>query len=53
MSEHHVGTVIVLPLGKHPGTVVNQVTAAIGPPVRSDGVNVWIHVQQRLAALPS
>ena len=53
MREHQVDTVIVLPLGKHPETVVNQVTAAIGPPVRSAGVNVWTHVQQRLAALPS
>ena len=53
MREHHVDTVIVLPIGKNPETVVHQVTAAIGPPVRSEGVNVWIDVQQRLAALPS
>ena len=53
MRDHHVGAVVVLPLGKNPAAVVNLVTAAIGPPVRSGGANVWIHVQQRLAALPS
>jgi hypothetical protein len=53
MSEHQVDTVIVLPLGKHPASVVSQVTAAIGPPLRSGGVTVWTHVKQRLAALPS
>jgi hypothetical protein len=50
MREHHVDTVIVLPLGKNPATVVNQVTAAIGPPMRSGGVDVWMHVQHLLAA---
>jgi hypothetical protein len=53
MMQHHVGTVIVLPLGKRPATVIGQVTAAIGPPVRSDGVDVWLHIQQRLAARAS
>ena len=53
MREHDVDTVIVLPLGKHPATVVSQVTAAIGPPVRSGGVTVWTHVKRRLADLPS
>jgi len=51
MRKNHVDTVIVLPLGKHPMKVVGQVTAAIGPPVVTGGVTVWLHVQQRLAAL--
>jgi hypothetical protein len=52
MGAHHVDAVIVLPLGKHPATVVSQVTAALGPPLRSGGVTVWIHVQQRLGLCP-
>jgi hypothetical protein len=53
MMQQHVDTVIVLPVGKHPATVVSEVTAAIGPPVRTDGVAVWLHIQQRLAAVAS
>jgi hypothetical protein len=51
MRNYHVDTVIVLPLGEHPATVVGHVTAAIGPPSPSDGVTAWFHVQQRLAAI--
>jgi hypothetical protein len=53
MRMHDVDAVVVLPLGKHPAAVVSQVTAALGPPLRTGGVTVWIHVQQRLADLPS
>jgi hypothetical protein len=53
MRLHSVDAVIVLPLGKHPDAVVSQVTVALGPPMRSGGVNVWVHVQQRLADLSS
>jgi hypothetical protein len=53
MRINNVDAVIVLPLGKHQAAVVGQVTAALGPPLRSGGVTVWIHVQQRLADLPS
>ena len=51
MAKHHVDVVIVLPLGRHPTKVVRQVTAAIGPPVVTGGVSVWLHVQQRLAGV--
>jgi len=50
MIQNHVGTVVVLPLGKHPATVIGEVTSAIGPPSREGGVDVWLRVQQRLAA---
>ena len=53
MRMHDVESVIVLPLGKHPAAVVSQVTAALGPPLRSGGVTVWIHVQRRLSVAPS
>ena len=51
-ADLHVEAVIVLALGEHPTIVVSHMTAAIGPPVRSDGVTVWFHVQRRLAHLP-
>ncbi len=53
MRLHQVDAVIVLPLGKYPAIVVAEVTEALGPPLRSGGVTVWTHVQQRLAALPT
>jgi hypothetical protein len=39
--------------GFHPdtATVISHVTAAIGPPVETDGVTVWFDVRQRLAAV--
>lgn len=33
----------------HLATLIRQMTAAIGPPVRTGGMTVWFHVQQRLA----
>jgi hypothetical protein len=51
MRNYHVDTVIVLPLGQHPTTVIGHVTAAIGPPSHLGSVSVWFHVQDRLAAL--
>ena len=53
MRMHDVESVIALPLGKHPAAVVSQVAAALGPPMRTGGVAVWIHVQRRLATAPS
>jgi hypothetical protein len=53
MKEHDVDTVIVLPVGKYPGSVIIQVAAAIGRPEKTGGVFVWKHAQQRLAALSS
>jgi hypothetical protein len=50
MRDYQVDTVIVLPLGQDPALVVSHVTAAIGPPSRSDGATGWFHVRQRLAA---
>jgi hypothetical protein len=51
MTKYHVDTVIVLHLGQNPGSVISHVTTAIGRPVRSGGVTVWFHVQNRLATI--
>jgi hypothetical protein len=51
MRRYHVDTVIVLPLGQRPATVVSHVTAAIGRPLRLGGVTVWLHVQQHLSTI--
>ncbi len=48
VRDHNVDTVLVLPIGKNPGAVVKQVTLAIGPPRRLDGVDVWSNVQHRI-----
>ena len=49
MRTYDVGTVIVLPSGRHPGIVIAQLTAAIGRPIHSGGAAVWFHVQRRLS----
>jgi hypothetical protein len=49
--RYRVGTVVVFPLGKHPATVVSQVTKALGPPTHAAGTTVWYHVQHRLAVI--
>lgn len=51
VRDHHVSTVVVLPIGQSPEVVVRQVTAAIGIPRRSGGVDVWPNVQQSLATV--
>ncbi len=48
LHRYHVGTVLFLHLG-HWRPVASSVTSAIGPPVESGGVTVWLHVQQRLS----
>lgn len=52
VRDHHVDTVVALPIGQYPEAVVRQVTAAIGPPRHVDGVDVWSNVQQRLKTVP-
>jgi hypothetical protein len=49
MRSHHIDSIIVLPLGRHPATVVRYVDAAIGPPSASKQGTVWLDVKQRLA----
>lgn len=51
LRRYDVGTVMVVPLGGQPASVVSDVTAAIGPPVELGGVTVWLHVKKRLAAV--
>ena len=53
LHRYHIGSAIVLPLGQRPATVISRITAAIGPPSRSNGVTGWFDVQQRLAGLPA
>ena len=50
LRKYKVGTVVVLPLGVDPQAIVAEVTAAIGPPVRSGGVTLWLRVQDRLSS---
>ena len=51
LLAHQVDEVIALPVGRHPERVVTAVTTAIGPPTRSGGATIWLHVPARLAAL--
>ena len=48
LHEHHVGAVVVLPLGQYPSIVTGALTAAIGPPSHSGDATMWFHVQRRL-----
>ncbi len=48
LRRYHVGTVVVLPLGRSPGIVSGVVTAAIGEPSHQAGATVWLDVQHRL-----
>ena len=50
LRKYDVQTVIVIHLG-NATNVIKHVTAAIGPPVESDGVTVWLHVKDRLATV--
>jgi Bacterial Ig domain len=50
LRNFDVQNVIVLPEGADPGLVIDNVTAAIGCPVQSDGVFVWFHVREHLRA---
>ena len=61
LRKYSVQTVLVVPPGRlpsadtrihmNPTVVTEHVTAALGPPTHVDGVTVWFHVRQRLAAL--
>jgi hypothetical protein len=48
LRHFDVPSVIVVPEGADAGLVISNVTAAIGCPVKSCGVIVWLHVRQRL-----
>ncbi|MGH9081105.1 MAG: hypothetical protein ACRDYE_13735, partial [Acidimicrobiales bacterium] len=48
LHQHHVATVVVLPVGQYPDMVRRVVTAAIGEPSEVDGVAVWYDVPRRL-----
>ena len=52
LRRYHVGTVVVLPLGRSPGIVIGVVTAAIGRPSHRAGATVWFDVQHRLKVDP-
>jgi len=53
MRKYHIDSVITLPLGQRRSTVISNLTAALGPPSRSDsdGVISWFGVQDRLSGL--
>jgi hypothetical protein len=51
LRKYDVQTVIVYKHVGHSATVVTHLTAAIGPPAERDGVAVWFHVKQQLAAV--
>ena len=48
LVRYDVGTVVILPIGKHPDVVRALVTEALGSPSHSGGVTVWYSVQERL-----
>jgi hypothetical protein len=48
LRNFDVQSVVVLPEGADPGLVISNVTAAIGCPVQSGGVFVWLQVKQRM-----
>ena len=53
LRRYGVQAVIVLDQGGRQSLVINHLTTALGPPVSSGGVTVWLHVQQRFAARSS
>ena len=48
VERHDVSTVVVLPVGQHPSTVVTFLTAALGNPSHVKGATVWFDVKHRL-----
>ena len=48
VQKQDVDTVVVLPVGQHPATVVKFLTAAIGEPSHVKGATVWFDVEHRL-----
>ena len=53
LRRYHVGTVVVLPVGHDPATVVAHLSAALGPPEHHAGATVWFDVQDRLGLSPT
>ena len=51
LTRHHVGTVVVLPVGQHSATVTRFLTAAIGQPSHAKGALIWFDVKHRLKAV--
>ena len=48
LEKHNVGTVVVLPVGRNAAIVTHALTATIGAPQQSGGVEVWFDVQHLL-----
>ena len=48
LRRYHVETVVVLPFGHDPATVIAHLEAAIGPPEHHADATVWFGVQDRL-----
>jgi hypothetical protein len=48
LRKYDVQAVIAFPEGARPANAVSYFATAIGCPVESGGVTVWLHVQQRL-----
>ena len=48
VEKHDVSTVVALPVGRHPSTVVTFLTAALGNPSHVKGATVWFDVKHRL-----
>ncbi len=53
VARHHVGTVVMLPVGQQPDMVQKVLAAALGAPVHVDGATAWYHVEQRLRTAPA
>ena len=50
LVRYDVGTVVILPIGKHPAAVRSLVTETLGSPSHTGGVTVWYSVQERLGS---
>ena len=48
VEKHDVSTVVALPVGRHPSTVVTFLTATLGNPSHVKGATVWFDVKHRL-----
>ncbi len=48
LKKYNISTVVVLPVGRDAATVTHALTATIGTPQRSGGVEVWFDVQHLL-----
>jgi hypothetical protein len=50
LGNYDVQTIILLPQGKTPTTLINILTSVIGPPTKTGGVTVWFHVNGNRSA---